>query len=270
MTLEVPSDYGAPATPSWRSVDWRAHRREVETRLGSVSCVEIGPVNAPPLVLLQDPRQSWRIWLESVPSLARVRRVLVLDLGVSRVTKDQEIPRMRTRDLADAVQDVCDARGIGRAAFAGNSIAALVAADLAHRYPDRVECLVLVDVPDSEALSDAQVPIEFLVSHSELIAPDLLFELRKDEVPRAADASFVAPSQSFSGPPPIDVPTLLVGAGEAAAASGRRRFDLRKVGIKGTRRLPMIERPSKFNALVHSFLADSHIGAEARRAPLAA
>ena len=89
------TDYGAPASPDWRAVDWRAHLHQVEVDGTPVNYVDIG-----------DGRRASR-WCSSTVSaasgrtgsrtsraLAQERRVIALDLpgfGCSQMPRERDL-----------------------------------------------------------------------------------------------------------------------------------------------------------------------------------
>ena len=87
---------------------------------------------------------SWQNWLENIPYFARDHRVIAVDLpgfGESEMpAKDISISR-----YADTVDALLDALEIDRPVrLIGNSMGGFIGAELAIRYPQRVERLVLV------------------------------------------------------------------------------------------------------------------------------
>ncbi len=115
-------------------------------RVGDVTLhVQVdGPVAAPVLVMLHSLGTSLHVWDEQAAALAGPFRVVRPDMrghGLSDVT-----PGPYTIDgLAADVLGVLDALGVHQAHVAGLSIGGLVAQGVAHRAPDRVASLTLVD-----------------------------------------------------------------------------------------------------------------------------
>jgi pimeloyl-ACP methyl ester carboxylesterase len=100
------------------------------------------PADAPVVVLVPGLGMSGRYMLPTARALAATCRVFVVDLpGFGYSSRP---PRTLTiEQLADAVAAWLDHAGFDRAAFLGNSLGCQVLADLAARYPDRVDRLVL-------------------------------------------------------------------------------------------------------------------------------
>jgi pimeloyl-ACP methyl ester carboxylesterase len=73
-------DYGAHDPPDWRTIDWREHVRDVEIRGRRVRYVDLGDGDGPPIVFVHGLAGNWQNWLENLPRLAQERRVVALDL----------------------------------------------------------------------------------------------------------------------------------------------------------------------------------------------
>ena len=160
-----PDDYGLPAEPSWREVDWPSQVRRLTIDDASVAYVDDGAGAGPPLVLIHGHGGRWRNWLENIPALSRDRRVVALDLpGFG----DSEMPveDISISGYARVVDRLCERLGLGPVAMAGNSMGGFVAAELAVAFPERVEHLVLVDArrdgarrPRSRRAADPRRPL---------------------------------------------------------------------------------------------------------------
>jgi len=137
-------DYGAPADPGWRAIDWSPHVHRAAVAGGSLSYVDIGEGESPPVVLIHGLGGQWRNWLENIPALAQQRRVIAPDLpGFGE--SDMPGEDVSVSGYARAVDALCAHLGLGPAVFVGNSMGGFVAAELAVEFPERVERLVLVD-----------------------------------------------------------------------------------------------------------------------------
>jgi pimeloyl-ACP methyl ester carboxylesterase len=137
------ADYGVSDRPDWRTVPWRSRLRAVTVDGRRVHVVDAGRGMDTPLVLIHGLGGRWQSWLETIPRIASQRRVVALDLpGFGRSQPPREaisIPR-----YAQTVERVCDLLGLDRVIVVGNSMGGFVAAELALRFPARVERLVLV------------------------------------------------------------------------------------------------------------------------------
>ena len=137
-------DYGRPAEPGWRSIDWDAHIRKAEIGGASISYVDIGEGEDPPVVLIHGLGGQWRNWLENIPALAQERRVVAPDLpGFG----NSEMPahEVSVSGYARVVAELCEHLGLSPVAAVGNSMGGFVAAELAVAFPEHVARLVLVD-----------------------------------------------------------------------------------------------------------------------------
>ena len=139
-------DYGAPATPNWREVDWSRHLHQVALDGKTVNYVDYGegsPENHP-VVFVHGLGGSWQNFLENIPrAAAEGRRVIALDLpghGFSDMPEDD----ISISGYGRTVNALCDELDIGEVVLVGNSMGGFVGAETAIQFPDRVERLVLV------------------------------------------------------------------------------------------------------------------------------
>jgi pimeloyl-ACP methyl ester carboxylesterase len=139
---DAPEDHYGPAGRSaWLDVDWAAHRRRIELDGTSVNVVEIG--SGPPLLLVHGLSGCWQNWLENIPHFARTHRVIAPDLpgfGASEMPEGE----ISIGGYARFADRLCAALGVDAAAVVGNSMGGFVGTELAIRFPQRVERLVLV------------------------------------------------------------------------------------------------------------------------------
>jgi pimeloyl-ACP methyl ester carboxylesterase len=122
-------------------VDWRSHQRWVLVDGQAVNTIELG--EGPPLVFVHGLSGSWPNWLEQLPVLADEHRVLALDLpgfGHSPMPAGE----ISIAGYARLLDRLLATLGIDAAAVVGNSMGGFVGAELAIRFPERVERLVLV------------------------------------------------------------------------------------------------------------------------------
>jgi pimeloyl-ACP methyl ester carboxylesterase len=122
-------------------IDWRAHQRWLRVAGRAVNVIELG--EGPPLLFLHGHSGRWANWLENIPHFARTRRVVALDLpgfGAS------EMPAggVSIENYARVLDEACGLLGIDAAAVVGNSMGGFAVAELAIKFPERVERLVLV------------------------------------------------------------------------------------------------------------------------------
>ncbi len=139
------SDYGAPAEPDWRAIDWRPHLREMQIGGRRVNYVDCGEARSGgTVVLIHGLGGCWQNWLETIPRLAADgRRAIALDLpgfGESDLPADE----ISLPGYGKCVEELCERLELGRVTLVGNSMGGFTSAECAIQYPDRVEALVLV------------------------------------------------------------------------------------------------------------------------------
>jgi 3-oxoadipate enol-lactonase len=134
LAPRAPGRQERPAGPTGRSV--LVGRREYFVR-------EAGPEGGEPLVLihgwLYDGHATWH---RVLPSLIEEHRVYVIDLR-NHGKSDRVRSRMEISDLADDVERLLEALGLGAVPIVGYSLGGMVAQELALRHPGRVSRLVL-------------------------------------------------------------------------------------------------------------------------------
>jgi pimeloyl-ACP methyl ester carboxylesterase len=148
---EAPGDYGPVGRSPWLDLDWREHQRWVTVAGRQVNVIELG--SGPPIVFIHGLSGSWQNWLEQLPVFARGHRVITFDLpgfGASEMPA-QKITISGYGRFVDALLDELE---VGSAAIVGNSMGGFIGMELAIRFPERAERLVLV--------SAAGLSIEYL------------------------------------------------------------------------------------------------------------
>ena len=148
---DAPGDYGPTGRSPWMDVDWHQHQRWLTFDGRRVNVVELG--SGPPIVFIHGLSGSWQNWLEQLPVFAREHRVIALDLpgfGASEMPAE----KITISGYGRFVNALLDELGVGSAAIVGNSMGGFIGGELAIRFPERVERLVLV--------SAAGLSIEYL------------------------------------------------------------------------------------------------------------
>jgi pimeloyl-ACP methyl ester carboxylesterase len=146
-----PGDYGPSGRSPWLDVDWREHQRWVTIDGRRVNVIELG--SGPVVVFIHGLSGSWQNWLEQLPVFARDHRVIAFDLpgfGASEMPRE----KITIRGYGHFVDALLDEVGVSSAAVVGNSMGGFIGIELAIRFPERVERLVLV--------SAAGLSIEYL------------------------------------------------------------------------------------------------------------
>ncbi len=148
---EAPGDYGPGGRSPWMDINWREHQRWVTIDGRRVNVIELG--SGPPVVFIHGLSGSWQNWLEQLPVFARDHRVITFDLpgfGASEMPRE----KITISGYGRFVEALLDELGVGSAAVVGNSMGGFIGIELAIRFPERVERLVLV--------SAAGLSIEYL------------------------------------------------------------------------------------------------------------
>jgi pimeloyl-ACP methyl ester carboxylesterase len=148
---DAPGGYGPSGRSPWLDVDWREHQRWVTIDGRRVNVIELG--SGPPVVFIHGLSGSWQNWLEQLPVFARDHRVLTFDLpgfGASQMPRE----KITIRGYGRFVDALLGELGVSSAAVVGNSMGGFIGIELAIRFPERVERLVLV--------SAAGLSIEYL------------------------------------------------------------------------------------------------------------
>ena len=141
--MSSPDAYGPVGRSAWLDVDWNAHRRSVDVDGRRVTVIDIGAGDGPPLVFLHGLSGCWQNWLENIPYFAADHRVIALDLpGFG----ESELPvePISVTGYARTVDVVSETLAIDRAVVVGNSMGGFVGAEMAIRFPQRVDRLCLV------------------------------------------------------------------------------------------------------------------------------
>jgi pimeloyl-ACP methyl ester carboxylesterase len=151
------SDCGVTAQPSWREVDWQRHLHQAQIHGSAVNYVDMGSGEGEPVVFVHGLGGQWQNWLQSIPRAAQERRVIAPDLpgfGMS------EMPRaeITISNYARCVEALCQHLDLGRVAVVGNSMGGFVSSEIAIRYPERVERLVLVSAAGISSASVRRAP----------------------------------------------------------------------------------------------------------------
>jgi len=295
---QADEQYGVTAEPSWREVDWPAHLHQAEIHGSTVNYVDIGSGDGEPVVFVHGLGGQWQNWLENIPRAAQARRVVALDLpgfGLS------EMPRaeISISNYARCVEALCQRLELGRVAVVGNSMGGFVSSEVAIRYPERLERLVLVSAAGISSASVYRAPallagrvaavmtaytaarhrkmarrpvtrhaaLSLVARHPSRLAPDVAWEALikgagKPGFQPALRANLVYDFRDRL--PEIAAPTLIVWGENDSVISvqdaneyERLISDSRKVVMKDTGHVPMLERPLTFNDVLMDFLAET-------------
>jgi pyruvate dehydrogenase E2 component (dihydrolipoamide acetyltransferase) len=115
----------------------------VEAKGRKIRHLKAGPESGVPILLLHGFGADMTTWMFNQAALAEDRPVYAIDLpGHGGSSKD--VGEGSTRDLAKAVTDFMDAKGIASAHLVGHSLGGAVATLIASKSPDRVAALTLI------------------------------------------------------------------------------------------------------------------------------
>jgi len=106
---------------------------------------DVGPRDAPAIVLVHGFAASTHAWDGWVKALSKTYRVVVLDLPGHGLTRTSDAYVVRPDSFEATVDGVTRGVGLSRFTLGGNSMGGEVAWTYALDHPDRVERLVLVD-----------------------------------------------------------------------------------------------------------------------------
>jgi pimeloyl-ACP methyl ester carboxylesterase len=219
-----------------------------------------------PLIFLHGLSGSGRWWGRNVPAFAGRFRTYAIDLP--GFGENRRVPWSRLDDTVDWLAVWLEDEGYPVAHVAGHSLGGAVAARLASRHPERVDCLVLVDAAirprGTFATARAADVIRTFGHPSPGFAPmfvqDLLHMHPLSVVAAAVDALQTDWERHLER---IAAPTLVIW-GEYDAITpislGHRIAaivpDARLVTVPNAGHSPMWEQPEAFNAEVLQFLTD--------------
>jgi pimeloyl-ACP methyl ester carboxylesterase len=288
-------DYGRRDLPDWRSVRWRASLRAVTIDGRRVHMVDIGGGDASPVVFVHGLGGRWQNWLENIPRIARLRRVVALDLPGFGHSQMPTEPVSMTY-YADVIERVCDRLELDGVVLVGNSMGGFIAAEMALRFPTRVERIALVSAAAVSICDFNPVPTSMLagalaktplgtpagmravlarrrarhlafatiIRHPTLIAREMLAELTAGRGAPGLVAALAAMMnhdlRAELGR--ISVPALIVHGREDMLVPVSDSFWLRsqlpqaRLEIfEDTGHLAMVERPVRFNDALLAFAA---------------
>ena len=295
-------DYGETADPSWRSVDWGALLRTHPFGGTEVNYIDLIPEDPAahdrkPVVFIHGLGGQWQNWIENIPRAALERRTVAIDLpgfGLSPMPPE----RITISNYARVIEAACQDLGLGAVGIVGNSMGGFIGAEVAIRYPERVERLVLVSAAGITTANMYRAPIltlgraataltaytaarhrhlarrpisrhlalALVARHPSRLAPDLAWEAMikgagKPGFERALRACLEYDFRERL--PEIACPTLIVwGENDAILpAEDAQEFerlipDARKLLMRDTGHVPMLERPGAFNDQLMEFLAE--------------
>ncbi len=262
---------------------------------------EIGPEDGAPVVWIHGLSGSWQNWLENLPAFAEAGfRCIAMDLpGFGESPMPRET--ITISGYGHLVDELLSALEIEAAVLVGNSMGGFIAAEVAIRFPHRVERLVLVsaaglsieDLRNDKAAAVLRrldfvltAQAAWFATKSDLVAsrerlrratfsvvaahPEKLpAPLVSEQLRGSGKKGFIPALEALTTYPirerltEIACPTLIVWGTrdrlvpvKDAHEFARLIPDSRKVIYPETGHVPMLERPTAFNALVREFIAE--------------
>lgn len=289
------SDYGQPATPDWREIDWRPHIHDVLLDGRNLRYVDIGEGNEPPIVFVHGLGGNWQNWLENLPAAAQERRALALDLpgfGMSEMPATE----VSISGYAETIVAWLDRLGLPKVVLVGNSMGGFVAAEVGIRtdLEDRLVLVAAAGISQTSlrrrpTMTAARVAMTIgavtasrsreIVSRERLrhvvmstifrypgrMRPDILYEVVQGSgKPGFLDALDALTSYDFRDRlSEIDCPTLIIWGRQDVIVPQRDGDEYerlipqsRQVVMDDTGHVPMLERPDAFNRCLDEFLAE--------------
>lgn len=133
--------YGSGPHPEWLGYDWSQHLRWIEVDGRPVNVLDIG--EGDPVFFVHGHVGCWQHWLDQIPGLMKRHRVIAVDLpGFGRSPMPAE--GISISGYARTLESICETLGLDAACFVGSSMGGFTCAEMAVRFPQRVERLVLV------------------------------------------------------------------------------------------------------------------------------
>lgn len=146
--------------------------RVLELPAGDLNVRDVGPRDAPAILLVHCYTCSLRYWQRLEPLLARDRRVISVDLlGHGDSEKPTDADAYSMEHQADAIAEALAELDAPPAVAVGQSLGGPVVTALADRHPERVRGLVIMDSPaDREAVN---LPLTARIARAPVIGPAL-------------------------------------------------------------------------------------------------
>ena len=295
-------EYGRTADPDWRETNWQEHLHWAEIEGRPMNYVDVGSGDGAPVVFIHGLSGSWQNWLENLPYFARERRCIAMDLpgfGQSPMPGEKISISNYARQVDALCEQLdlgpCVVVGNSMGGFVTAELS------IRHPDRVELACLVaaagisITNLRRQPVLTGARIIgalgatsasqsrfmvarprlrwffTNFVFRHPSRIAPDMMFEqVRGVGKPGLVDALDALTSYDFRDRlPDINAPTLIVWGEhdmlvpvEDAHEFERLIPESRTVILEDTGHVPMMERPRKFNELLHELIEGRGVGAE--------
>lgn len=288
------SEYGAPGLPGWAAIDWSLYRRSAIVEDRKINYVDLGDPASLPVVFIHGLAGCWQNWLENLLPFASRYRVIALDLpgfgqsempldgitipgyarivntflgqlGVTRAavvgnSMGGQIGVQLALDYPELVQSLVPVSPAGLATTLKNPAPAKVAG--------RVLDAVMRDSLQRRTFfvrrpGLRRVALLAVTAHPEKLRSELCYELMWGAgKPGFQDALYAVTSHSFRARlGEISAPSLFVWGRDDRLITSRdaARYtklipDARKIVIRDTGHMAMLERPAWFNSVVPEFI----------------
>jgi pimeloyl-ACP methyl ester carboxylesterase len=151
------SGYGPQGRSRWLDIDWREHQRWVRVQDRWVNLVEMG--EGKPVLFVHGLGGSWQNWLENIPAVAGAGyRAIAVDLpgfGASAMPAE----KISISGYGQFVGALLEELDTGPVALVGNSMGGFIGAEVAIRFPEHLEQLVLVSAAGISVEHDRNEPV---------------------------------------------------------------------------------------------------------------
>jgi pimeloyl-ACP methyl ester carboxylesterase len=178
------SGYGPAGRSRWLDIDWREHQRWVRVEDRWANVVDYGERDGDPVLFVHGLGGSWQNWLENIPAVADAgRRAIAVDLpgfGSSEMPPE----KISISGYGRWIDALLEELGTGPVALAGNSMGGFIGAEVAIKFPPRVERLVLVSAAGITIEHQRNEPVMGVLYRTERISKFLVTALaaRADEL----------------------------------------------------------------------------------------
>jgi pimeloyl-ACP methyl ester carboxylesterase len=221
-----------------------------------------------PIVFLHGWTGSWRYWINAMQVASTSFRAYAIDLfGFGDTTR---APLNYTLDKqADLINRFLEEMGIGKVAFVGHDLGALVALNFIKQQPKSVDRVMAINCPlEYDALNSrmrtasATELVEWLTSRSPEALAALSDASKVD--PQAVSVSMAGfqADNLFDGVRNLGVPALFVyGTNDPAVPlPAQEKTDafpqhMHQINLEGAGHFPMVDNATQFNRLLTDFLA---------------
>ena len=254
-------------------------RKTVQVSHGLLAWREAG--EGPALVCLHGLNGNASSWVRQYEALAGRCRVVGWDAPGYGGSDPRPAPSVET--YADAVAELLDALGIDSCSLLGHSMGGLIAPNVVHRHPGRVERLVLSgtrvgysgaaaaglarrvrDFDEMSAEAFGRARARTMVSSGAAAGVEQAVAAVAAEVRREgylAGVALLGKADNRAVLGGLDVPVLAIGGGDDAIAPpqcleeiGSLVAEARVERIEGVAHAAYIEAPDRYNALLVDFL----------------